>query len=196
MYPLPEEFISRIKAQMPAEADALIASLDFPVQTSVMLNTEKRTDVFEREVHVAWCPNGRILKERPSFTLDPLFHAGCYYPQESSSMFLHHVLRNIEFDNEKLFALDLCASPGGKSIVLSSFLKDNGILISNEIQKSRNYILLENLTKWGTTNTLVTCNDSVAFGSLPGLFDLILVDAPCSGEGMFRKDEVLSLIHI
>jgi len=190
MYPLPKAFIARIKTQMPTESDALIASLDRTVQTSVLLNTKKSSFIFGDEVVVPWCENGRFLNQRPSFTLDPLFHAGCYYPQESSSMFLHHVLRNLVFEQEYLLALDLCAAPGGKSIVLSSFLSNNGILISNEIQKSRNFILRENLTKWGAQNTLITCNDSAAFGSIKERFDIVLVDAPCSGEGMFRKNEV------
>lgn len=175
---------------MPDEADALIASLDHPVRTSVLLNRAKFSSSLVHESVVPWCSDGRILAERPVFTTDPLFHVGCYYPQESSSMFLHHVLRSLEFAGENIFALDMCASPGGKSIILSTLIGDNGVLISNEIQKSRNNILLENLTKWGAKNTLVTCNNPVAFGASEQMFNLILVDAPCSGEGMFRKDEV------
>jgi len=142
---------------------------------------------------VPWASNAYYLKERPSFTFDPLFHAGCYYVQEASSMFLEQVIKGIKDSkdfNESVKCLDLCAAPGGKSTHLSSILPEGSLLIANEVIRSRSYILSENLTKWGKPYTIVTNNDPEVIGnSLPGFFDLIVADVPCSGEGMFRKDK-------
>jgi NOL1/NOP2/fmu family ribosome biogenesis protein len=119
--------------------------------------------------------------------LDPLFHAGSYYPQEAGSMVLSTVLNALNLpENPRI--LDLCAAPGGKSTLIASFLKNEGLLVSNEVIQPRARILKENLTKWGFTNTIVTNNDPKDFDRLPQFFDAIVVDAPCSGEGMFRKD--------
>ncbi len=185
---LPQDFIERIRHQFPTDHEQLLNALNDEPKTSVHLNTHKTTNRFAEQLQVPWLANGRILNERPSFTLDPLFHAGGYYPQESSSMFLFEALSQTLKDKNQLRVLDLCAAPGGKSILISSFLKDNGILISNEVIKQRNSVLRENLTKWSCTNAVVTCNDPQQFSSLHSYFDSIVVDAPCSGEGMFRKD--------
>ena len=138
------------------------------------------------EDKVAWCDSGYYLHERPLFTADPLFHAGVYYVQEASSMFLQQAVK--QHFPEARTVLDLCAAPGGKSTLLSQALPESSILVSNEIIRSRAYILVENLIKWGNPNTVVTNNEPKDFASLPGFFDAIVVDAPCSGEGMFRKD--------
>lgn len=135
---------------------------------------------------VPWCEEGFYLSERPSFTLDPLFHAGCYYVQEASSMFLSHVLR--EYVNEPVVALDLCAAPGGKSTLALSELPEGSLLIANEVVRQRANILAENLIKWGNPNCIVTNNYAEDFEAFSNTFDLIICDAPCSGEGMFRKD--------
>jgi 16S rRNA C967 or C1407 C5-methylase (RsmB/RsmF family) len=124
---------------------------------------------------------------RPSFTRDPLFHAGAYYPQEAGSMAIDFVLKQLQLPKDALL-LDLCASPGGKSTLLLDHLEHNGLLVSNEIIRNRALILRENLTKWGYSNVLVSNNSPDDIGSLGLLFDLVLIDAPCSGEGMFRKD--------
>ncbi len=185
----PKDFTDRIAIQFGTEHEQLLASLQEEPATSIHLHKRKKSDRFAHEQVVRWFENGRVLNERPSFTLDPLFHAGCYYPQESSSMFLHQAMTQLFGGQTNLLALDLCAAPGGKSILISSFLGNNGRLISNEVIKQRNAVLRENLTKWGCTNTIVTCNDPVQFSTLTSYFDCIVVDAPCSGEGMFRKDK-------
>lgn len=137
---------------------------------------------------VPWCDRGYYLPDRPVFTLDPLFHAGCYYVQEASSMFVAHVVQALALNSQPIVALDLCAAPGGKSTLLNSYLHPESLLIANEPIKARVNVLSDNLVRWGHANTVVTHNDPSAFGRLPGYVDLMLVDAPCSGSGMFRKD--------
>ncbi|MCP9753230.1 RNA methyltransferase [Ferruginibacter sp. HRS2-29] len=137
---------------------------------------------------VPWSSNGYYLPARPSFTLDPMFHAGAYYVQEASSMFIEEAVRQCCAVSEPLKALDLCAAPGGKSTLLQSVLSAESLLVSNEVIKTRAAILAENITKWGAPNVVVTNNDPKDFQRLPGFFDLIVVDAPCSGSGLFRKD--------
>lgn len=136
---------------------------------------------------VAWCENGFYLKNRPSFTFDPLMHAGCYYVQEASSMFLAQVMK--QYITTPCKMLDLCAAPGGKSTVARSILDEESLLISNEPIRSRAQILAENLTKFGHPNSIVTNNYPKDFKQCGTLFDVILTDVPCSGEGMFRKDK-------
>jgi 16S rRNA C967 or C1407 C5-methylase (RsmB/RsmF family)/NOL1/NOP2/fmu family ribosome biogenesis protein len=186
---LPADFIQRIQQQMPTEAAQLLASLDGEPVISVRAHPLKPFELADTE-QVPWHPLGHYLATRPVFTLDPLFHAGCYYPQEASSMFIDHLFRQMEFDDNEPVVLDLCAAPGGKSSLIASFLDGKGLLVANEVIRSRAVILAENLTKWGYGNVLVTQNDPAHFSKLTGVFDAVLVDAPCSGEGMFRKDRV------
>lgn len=158
--------------------------------TSIRLHPQKyaivQSDLLDGKV--PWNSNGFYLKERPSFTLDPLFHAGAYYVQEASSMFLEHALQSIiKGAGKGLKILDLCAAPGGKSTLLAS-LYPEALIVSNEVIKSRAAILVENTTKWGMPNMVVTNNDPEHFKDFTGFFDVIVVDAPCSGSGMFRKD--------
>ena len=141
---------------------------------------------------VRWCDSGYYLPERPSFTHDPLFHAGCYYVQEASSQFLSHVAKTVFPKDVPLKVLDLCAAPGGKSTLLSSELNDDSLLVSNEVIRTRAHILAENISKWGKANCVVTNNDPEHFEKLKGFFDVIVVDAPCSGEGLFRRDPELT----
>ncbi len=137
---------------------------------------------------VPWCKHAFYLKERPSFTLDPLFHAGAYYVQEASSMFLWHIMEQLVGNNTRgKKVLDLCAAPGGKSTLLASYFHD-GLVVANELIKSRASILVENAIKWGQPNIIVTNDDPSHFNQLEGFFDIIVVDAPCSGSGLFRKD--------
>ncbi|MDB5210335.1 MAG: methyltransferase, partial [Sediminibacterium sp.] len=136
---------------------------------------------------IPWCPHGYYLSERPSFTLDPSFHAGAYYVQEASSMFLWHALKEVIGSDTNKKVLDLCAAPGGKSTLLESYFTD-GLVIANEVIKSRAAVLVENITKWGSDHVIVTNNDPSHFQSLPGYFDVMVIDAPCSGSGLFRKD--------
>ena len=137
---------------------------------------------------VPWSTNGYYLSERPSFTLDPLFHAGAYYVQEASSMFLEEALKQTLDLSKPLRILDLCAAPGGKSTLIQSLISDDGLLVSNEVIKPRVNVLAENMTKWGGANVVVTNNDPKDFQRLENYFDAIVVDAPCSGSGLFRKD--------
>jgi NOL1/NOP2/sun family putative RNA methylase len=137
---------------------------------------------------VPWSSNGWYLSERPSFTSDPLFHAGAYYVQEASSMFLETVLKQAADSAQPLRILDLCAAPGGKSTLIQSVTNNESLLVSNEVIKTRVSILSENITKWGPANVIVTNNDPKDFQRLPQYFDVIVVDAPCSGSGLFRKD--------
>ena len=137
---------------------------------------------------IPWSSHGYYLNERPSFTLDPLFHAGCYYVQEASSMFLEQALKQTVDLSQPVKVLDLCAAPGGKSTLIQSFITSDSLLVSNEVIKSRVNVLQENLIKWGGANVVLTNNDAKDFASLYDYFDLLVVDAPCSGSGLFRKD--------
>jgi 16S rRNA C967 or C1407 C5-methylase (RsmB/RsmF family)/NOL1/NOP2/fmu family ribosome biogenesis protein len=137
---------------------------------------------------VAWCNTGHYLTHRPAFTLDPLLHAGVYYVQEASSMFIEQAISYLGMQQQAITALDVCAAPGGKSTHLQSLLHPESVLVCNEVIATRNAILQENLTKWGTANVIVTQNDPVQLGQLGACFDLILTDAPCSGSGLFRRD--------
>lgn len=139
-------------------------------------------------IAIPWCPYGCYLSIRPSFTFDPLLHAGAYYVQEASSMFLWEVLKQtVGYKADGLRVLDLCAAPGGKSTLLASYFT-GGLVVANEVIRSRAAILVENITKWGSTNTIVTNSDPKDFGALENYFDVMVIDAPCSGSGLFRKD--------
>lgn len=136
---------------------------------------------------VLWAKQGRYLSERPAFSLDPLWHAGAYYVQEASSMAIELAWQHVPQDRS-LQVLDLCAAPGGKSTHLLSLMKPEDVLVTNEVISSRVNILLENISRWGHANVLVTNNDPKDFGQLDGQFDVLLIDAPCSGSGLFRRD--------
>lgn len=136
---------------------------------------------------VAWCKYGVYLPQRPFFTHDPLLHCGAYYVQEASSMFLWQILEQHIGSNTQKTVLDLCAAPGGKSTLLANYFT-NGLVVANETIQQRSHILVENITKWGADNVIVTNNDAQHFKRLSNFFDVIVVDAPCSGSGLFRKD--------
>ncbi|WP_035078398.1 methyltransferase RsmF C-terminal domain-like protein [Anditalea andensis] len=180
------------------ESEKLIAALDENPATSIRINKFKINENPFGGNEIPWSRDGYYLLNRPSFTLDPIFHGGAYYVQESSSVFIEYVLNILQAP--KGLYLDLCAAPGGKSTILSSYLGSEGMLISNEVIKARSSILKENIIKWGLGNVIVTNNDPANFENLEGAFDLVLIDAPCSGEGMFRKDpsarEEWSMDHV
>ena len=164
---------------------------------SVRLNPFKTPSsslpILEGAQRVPWSEYGYILRERPVFTLHPLFHAGCYYVQDSSAMYVGHVFRKaLEQFGPGVRVLDLCAAPGGKTTDLSASLRerfgDDFTLVSNEVMKDRASVLRDNIARWGDPNVLATSVDPKAFASLGAYFDIIVCDAPCSGEGMFRKD--------
>jgi 16S rRNA C967 or C1407 C5-methylase (RsmB/RsmF family)/NOL1/NOP2/fmu family ribosome biogenesis protein len=185
-HPLPEAFQARIE-QESFPGIALLQALDTVAPVSVRFHPKKHQPILGIRGTVSWCESAVYLHERPQYVFDPLFHAGAYYPQEAGSMVLDHVLRQLNLPNEPK-VLDLCAAPGGKSTLIASFLENKGILVANEVIQQRARILKENLTKWGYSNTVVTNNDPADFQRLPQFFDVMVVDAPCSGEGMFRKD--------
>ena len=185
---LPQAFLDDILAALPpGERDAFLRALteDEP-QASIRLNPRKGAAPPAEAEPVPWCPEGYYLRRRPTFTLDPLLHAGAYYVQEASSMFVAHAVRSLV--EAPVRALDLCAAPGGKTTALLSALPEGSWLVSNEIDRRRARILAENVTKWGYPNVTVTASAPRDFTGLAEAFGLILVDAPCSGEGMFRKD--------
>jgi 16S rRNA C967 or C1407 C5-methylase (RsmB/RsmF family)/NOL1/NOP2/fmu family ribosome biogenesis protein len=136
---------------------------------------------------VPWCTNGYYLSERPSFTFDPFLHAGAYYVQEASSMFIGYALEKVTAGQSSLKALDLCAAPGGKTTLLAS-INNISLLVSNELIRTRVPVLYENAVKWGMPHVFVSQQDPRDFQRLPGFFDVLLVDAPCSGSGLFRRD--------
>ncbi|MCX6206775.1 MAG: RNA methyltransferase [Bacteroidetes bacterium] len=156
---------------------------------SIRLNPAKPIELSHLPIsdNVKWCENGRYLAERPFFTFDPFLHAGAYYVQEASSMFLWQAIQQTVPNTAGKKVLDLCAAPGGKSTLLASYFTD-GLLVANEVIKNRANILVENCSKWGGGNLIVTNNDPSHFQSLPNFFDLLMIDAPCSGSGLFRKD--------
>jgi len=137
---------------------------------------------------VPWSSFGYYLSQRPSFTFDPLFHAGCYYVQEASSMFLEQALKQSADLSKSLIVLDLCAAPGGKSTHIQSLISSESLLVSNEVIRNRTGILKQNIIKWGSENVVVTNNDPQHFSKLEGFFDVLIIDAPCSGSGLFRKE--------
>ena len=187
---LPASFSENITSKLgPTMFSRFLESMDAEVPVSIRINHQKmlKPDHLEQ---VAWCKSGFYLAERPIFTLDPAFHSGAYYVQEASSMFIGYILEKIEISNNGLKILDLSAAPGGKSTLIASILNGKGLLVANEIIKNRAYTLKYNLSKEGYSNVIVTNNDPKDFSHLTSFFDIILVDAPCSGEGMFRKDPI------
>ncbi len=177
------------------EADAATAlkALEAEPSVSIRLNPAKLQECpFQDAVPVPWSPYGYLLKERPVFTLDPLFHAGAYYVQDTSAMFVGHLFRQIIAPlQEGLCVLDLCAAPGGKTTDLAASLRahDGGksLLLANEVIRSRYAVLRGNVASWGDERVGTVSRDPSAFGNTP-LFDVVVADVPCSGEGMFRKD--------
>ena len=181
---LPQPFITEITPILGSELNDFLQALQQNSPTSIRVNNKT---IVTGNKPVSWCETGFYLNERPLFTADPLFHAGAYYVQEASSMFVEQAIK--QYISEPINILDLCAAPGGKSTHLSSLLPENSLLVSNEIIRSRVYILAENMMKWGNSNVVVTNNSPDDFSKLHSFFDAMLIDAPCSGEGMFRKDE-------
>ena len=190
MSQLPKNFLTRAQKFAGNEYDAFIENLSQNPPVSIRLNPFKREGIYSTEKIIPWSIEGRYLKERPSFTFDPLFHAGCYYVQDASSQFLEQAFKQAKKNLKRpIRILDLCAAPGGKSTHILSMIEDTDLLVCNEIIASRNNILRQNIMKWGKENVIVTQNDPADFSRLIGFFDIVVVDAPCSGEGLFRKDE-------
>lgn len=194
---LPPAHLEALKQSLGNELEDFLRAYDASAPVSVRINPLKPRPAFvdfdsAQSDKVRWCENGHYLVHRPSFTHDPFFHAGCYYVQEASSMFLSHVAKTVFPKDVPLKVLDLSAAPGGKSTLLASELNDDSLLVCNEVIRSRAHILAENMSKWGKANVVVTNNDPEQFEKLKGYFDVIIVDAPCSGEGLFRRDPELT----
>lgn len=157
-------------------------------QTPVSIRMNPRKAASSAGTHIPWTGYGYYLDTRPSFISDPLWHGGAYYVQEASSMLMEQAITQHLKKDTAYHVLDVSAAPGGKSTHVISLLNKDSLLVSNEIVKKRALILKENIQKWGYDNVVVTNNDPSDFSRLPGFFDVIIVDAPCSGEGLFRKD--------
>ena len=191
---LPEEFCLQTRQLMGEERfQKFLESFEEETPVSIRLNPMKTKGFAVADGEpVPWCSEGYYLPQRPNFTMDPLLHAGCYYVQEAASMFLDEVLRqcmSLTSHLSPLTSLDLCAAPGGKSTLLRAALPEDCVLYSNEPIRNRASILLENVTKWGYPNHYVTNAYPNDYRKTKLKFDVILCDVPCSGEGMFRKDE-------
>lgn len=188
---LPEKFVERMERELGHdEAKALCEALATEPTTSVRLNPQKMTQPRWEAHKVGWSRWGYLLSERPSFTLDAYFHAGAYYVQEASSQFAGYImsqaLGGVQACEGK-YILDMCAAPGGKSTHYATLVGEDGLVVANEINRSRAAVLADNARKWGLGNMVVSCNDSSRFQQIEEWFDAVAVDAPCSGEGMFRK---------
>ncbi|MEM7737056.1 MAG: hypothetical protein AAF267_14840 [Deinococcota bacterium] len=193
---LPTAFCDRM-TQTLADADTFFAALSQAPVTSLRVNPQKLSGeaipLIPRALQVdtqpvPWHPDGIYLASRPQFVADPLFHAGAYYVQEASSMVLYQLLADMS-ETASLRILDMCAAPGGKSTLLAAAMPAGSLLVSNEVVPARASILTENMRRWGHPQVLVISRAADNFARLEGFFDVVLVDAPCSGEGMFRKDE-------
>jgi 16S rRNA C967 or C1407 C5-methylase (RsmB/RsmF family)/NOL1/NOP2/fmu family ribosome biogenesis protein len=184
---LPERFKRSMQSQLGDEFPDFEAALQSETPVSVRVNPSKPFDSHGWTEKIPWTDYGYYLPERPVFTLDPAFHAGAYYVQEASSMVIEQVLKQHAPKNGPIRVLDLCAAPGGKTTHLASLLGPDDLLVANEVIKGRVGVLRENLMKWGYPNVIVSQQDPETFADLEGFFDVVLVDAPCSGEGMFRK---------
>jgi 16S rRNA C967 or C1407 C5-methylase (RsmB/RsmF family)/NOL1/NOP2/fmu family ribosome biogenesis protein len=188
-----QDFIRSAQLLLRDEYEAFEAALETEPPVSIRMNPAKTVPgLFAEMKQIPWCKTGYYLPERPSFTFDPLFHAGVYYVQDASSMFLEQAVRTVLADpalsKKPITALDLCAAPGGKSTHLLSLLPQESLLLCNEVIRSRSMILAENIAKWGHSDTMITQSDPQQFGQAPHSFDLIVADLPCSGEGLFRKE--------
>jgi 16S rRNA C967 or C1407 C5-methylase (RsmB/RsmF family)/NOL1/NOP2/fmu family ribosome biogenesis protein len=185
------DFIDLLTQALGSEAVPLLEALDGEPPVSVRWNPYKTSCApgavsgIPAAEPVPWSKYGRYVAERPSFTLDPWFHAGKYYVQEASSMFVEHIFRSVAEEGVRI--LDLCAAPGGKSTLYSTLAGPGGLVVANEVIRGRAGVLADNIRKWGLGNAVVTNNDPAHFAPLREWFDIVAVDAPCSGEGMFRK---------
>lgn len=188
-FSLPEGFARQL--QLP-DLDLLHAALDEAPPVSVRLNPSKIPAAYGLPLAqaVPWCPHGRYLRHRPSFTADPAHHAGAYYVQEASSMLLWQYVQAYvaQTDTTPLMVLDLCAAPGGKTTLLADCLPPGSELVANEVIAARASILKENVLRWGAGNIRVCRNDPEQLATqLGAVFDVVVVDAPCTGEGLWRK---------
>lgn len=186
---LPIPLLTSLATAKGFDQEPFVAVHDWGEQiTSIRINPGKLSEISHPKSKIPWTSAGFYLTTRPSFTFDPLFHAGCYYVQEASSMFLEQALKQTIDLSQPLKVLDLCAAPGGKSTHMQSLISKDSLLVSNEVIRSRANVLKDNIIKWGCENVVVTNNDPKDFSKLENYFDVIVIDAPCSGSGLFRRD--------
>ena len=202
--PIPEDFKTMLRDLTGCEANLLLEALEQPPLTSVRLNRRKNVTDFPGSSPVAWCESGLYLEKRPEFIFDPLLHAGAYYVQDASSMIYETVVKRLlphfysdyspssptPYSYAPLNILDLCAAPGGKTTAIINAIPDGCRIVANEYSPKRVGALRENIERWGYPLVSVTNKSSDFFASQGAAFDIVAVDAPCSGEGMMRKEEV------
>ena len=200
---LPRTFVERVLRDLgTTEGEALCRALDGEACVSIRVNPAKAEGLRGEQParvsevlpmltaagRVPWCADGFLLAGRPSFTFDSDFHAGAYYVQEAASQFVGCLLQGVPTSGARI--LDLCAAPGGKTTLYASLVGRGGLVVANEIDRRRASVLADNVRKWGTGNVVVTTCEPHAVCDCEAWFDVVAVDAPCSGEGMFRKDPV------
>ena len=198
---LPRTFVERVLRDLgTTEGEALCRALDGEACVSIRVNPAKAEGLRGEQParvsevlpmltaagRVPWCADGFLLAGRPSFTFDSDFHAGAYYVQEAASQFVGCLLQGVPTSGARI--LDLCAAPGGKTTLYASLVGRGGLVVANEIDRRRAQVLADNVRKWGTGNVAVTTCEPRQLGDFEAWFDMVAVDAPCSGEGMFRKD--------
>lgn len=198
---LPRTFVERVLRDLgTTEGEALCRALDGEACVSIRVNPAKAEGLRGEQParvsevlpmltaagRVPWCADGFLLAGRPSFTFDSDFHAGAYYVQEAASQFVGCLLQGVPTFGARI--LDLCAAPGGKTTLYASLVGRGGLVVANEIDRRRASVLADNVRKWGTGNVVVTTCEPHAVCDCEAWFDVVAVDAPCSGEGMFRKD--------
>jgi len=185
---LPEAFIEQLRGLLPDEWQELAHAItSSEPSVAVRVNDARGVAVPDDARCVPWCGQGFYTQGRPAFTFDPDWHAGCYYVQDASSMFIAHVIRH--FINEPVRYLDLCAAPGGKTTAAIQVLPSQSLVVANEIVPPRARVLADNVIRWGNPRCVVTSNTPAHFGKFTHFFDVIATDVPCSGEGMMRKDD-------
>jgi 16S rRNA C967 or C1407 C5-methylase (RsmB/RsmF family)/NOL1/NOP2/fmu family ribosome biogenesis protein len=190
---VPQELLQSLKQVKDFDEESFVQVHESAEKVvSIRLNAAKIKDeprkLFPGNEKVPWSSVGFYLPSRPQFIFDPLLHAGVYYVQEASGMFLEQCITQTTDVTKHLRVLDLCAAPGGKSVLLQSLITSQSLLVSNEVIKSRVNVLSENISKWGAANVIVTNNDPRDFANLEDFFDVMVVDAPCSGSGLFRRE--------
>lgn len=188
---LPEGFRALMEDQIGASAaSTLLQALNGEPEVSIRINRHKGTEIqpYADTSDVAWCESGYYLASRPRFTFNPLLHAGAFYVQDASSMVYETIVRKLNGDRPAI-AADLCAAPGGKTTAILNSLPAGSVMLANEYVASRASVLKENLTKYGYPEVIVTNTDTARLSGMAGCFDIVAVDAPCSGEGMMRKEE-------
>ena len=185
---LPEAFIEQLQSLLPDEWKALAEAITTTEPSvAVRVNVARGVGVPEGARRVPWCEQGFYLADRPSFTFDTDWHAGRYYVQDASSMFIAHVIKHLVHGPVRY--LDLCAAPGGKTTAAIQALPPRSLVVANEIVPPRARVLADNVIRWGHPRCVVTSNAPAQIGKLTHFFDVIAADVPCSGEGMMRKDD-------